>query len=71
MNVADYIKASGCTQEEFAARAGLAQSNVSRIVNGKQKPDPDTAVQIVVVTEGQVTLNEIYGVPKKYWKARQ
>lgn len=56
----------GWTMKRFGQKLGRAQSIVSRILNKKHRPDPTTAVRMVIVTESAVSLDDIYGLPVKY-----
>ena len=51
--IRDYRKKAGLTQEQLAEKAGLPQSHISRIENGKHSPSNKTQQKIA----------EAYGVP--------
>lgn len=54
------------TMDAFGKSIGRAQSIVSRLANKKHWPDRSTAVKIVMVTAGRVTLDDLYSLPVKY-----
>ncbi len=62
----DYLKSKKITMAAFGGKIKRAQSIVSRICNHKHRPDPDTAISIVVVTRGDVSLDDLYGTPPRY-----
>ena len=68
MELLEYLKARKITMSEFGSKIGRAQSIVSRIANRKHRPDPTTAVKIVVVTKGEISLDDLYQLPAKYRK---
>jgi transcriptional regulator with XRE-family HTH domain len=45
-NLAQYLKQSGITQQEFADILGVSQSYISRVANGIQEPSLEMALQI-------------------------
>lgn len=49
-----YLKDSGLTQAEFAAKVGVKQGTISRLVNGSRAPSLVTAMKIAKVTRGKV-----------------
>jgi ribosome-binding protein aMBF1 (putative translation factor) len=57
---------NGWTTISLAKKIGRAQSIVSRILNRKHRPDPVSAVRLVVASGGKLTLDDIYGTPKRY-----
>lgn len=52
-----YRKMKGMTQAELAKRVGIAQGNISKMENGKQKPNAYTAVKLADVLD--VSLDEL------------
>lgn len=60
MNLADYLAATGTTQQDMATAIGRSQSVVSRIMAGIQLPEPSTALAIVKATKGMVTLCDLF-----------
>jgi transcriptional regulator with XRE-family HTH domain len=45
-NLAAYLDENGITQAEFAARMGIGQAAVSRILNGSRRPSLPLALRI-------------------------
>lgn len=66
MKLAEYLRETDTKMTEFGSKIGRAQSIVSRLSSEKHRPDPSTAVRIVIATKGRVTLDDLYGTPKKY-----
>lgn len=52
-----YRKMKGMTQVELAKRVGIAQGNISKMENGKQKPTASTAVKLADVLD--VSLDDL------------
>lgn len=50
----------------FGKKIGRAQSIVSRLVNGKHRADPTTALRIIKATRGKVHLADLYALPAQY-----
>lgn len=71
MELAQYLKEKKLTMAQFGAQIDRAQSIISRLINKKHRPDPTTAVNIVIATRGKVTLDDQYGTPTKYRADRQ
>lgn len=44
--LAEYLDATGTTQADFAARVGVQQSLISRILNGSRTPSLPLAIRI-------------------------
>ncbi|MGE0108179.1 MAG: helix-turn-helix domain-containing protein [Bdellovibrionales bacterium] len=65
MKLSDYLEEKNMTYAAFARLLGMkstsATMNVCRYVNGTRRPRPATANKIVKVTNGRVTLKDIYG----------
>lgn len=57
---------NGWTTISFAKKLGRAQSIVSRLIHERHRPDPVTAVRIVIATQGDVTLDDLYKLPQRY-----
>lgn len=57
---------NGWTTISFAKKIGRAQSIVSRLIHEKHRPDPVSAVRIVIASGGEVTLDDLYHLPKRY-----
>lgn len=68
MELRAWLKENDTTMAAFGAKIKRAQSIVSRICARRHRPDPVTAVRIVVVTRGAVNLDDMYGTPKR-WRA--
>ena len=66
MELLDYLHTRKITMAVFGERVKRAQSIISRIANRKHRPDPTTAVRIVVVTKGAVSLDDLYQTPAKF-----
>lgn len=66
MELADWLKETGTKMTEFGEKIGRAQSIVSRLSARKHRPDPTTAVKIVIATKGRVSLDDLYGTPQRY-----
>lgn len=49
-NLREFLKQTGRTQEEFASRLGISQPQLSKIVNGKQRPKLELALEIAGIT---------------------
>lgn len=65
MTLAEYFSQTGLTQQQFAARAGITQAYVSRIVAGLcSSVSGEVARRIYAATEGEVTPNDIFLPPK-------
>lgn len=70
MELLDYLTQNKTTMSAFGKRVGRAQSIISRLANKKHWPDRSTAVKIVVVTRGAVTLDDLYSLPAKWRNGR-
>ena len=46
-----FLSKTGTTQEQFARRVGISQSQLSKILNGKQRPRLDLALKIAAAAE--------------------
>lgn len=58
MKLAAYLREQGLTLEQFAQKIGRTAASVSRLQNGKQRPDWDTMEAIRRETGGLVTPND-------------
>jgi transcriptional regulator with XRE-family HTH domain len=56
MKLLDYLTSAKMTQREFAQRTGLTAATVSRICNGRQRPNLATYLKIAVHTDGRVSI---------------
>jgi transcriptional regulator with XRE-family HTH domain len=65
MTLAEYLSETGLTQSAFAARVGITQAYVSRILAGVyESVSQDVVRRIYDATEGEVTPNDIFLPPK-------
>lgn len=60
MTLAAYLEAEAETQTAFAARAGLSDSTLSRVLAGKTPPSADVIERIHTATKGRVTANDLF-----------
>ncbi len=68
MELREYLTENKITLSDFGEKIGRSQSVMSRICARKHRPDPSTAVRIVVATRAAITLDDLYGTPAK-WRA--
>lgn len=68
LELRDWLTTKKRTMEWLAGKIGIYQSVVSRICNYKHYPSVDTIQKIVVITNGDVTANELCKIPKRYWR---
>jgi transcriptional regulator with XRE-family HTH domain len=54
MFLSDFLKMTGLSQKEFAARCELSQAAISRLLKGQMYPQPETIHTIMLVTDGHV-----------------
>lgn len=66
MELRDWLTENHVTMTAFGQRVRRAQSIISRVCARRHRPDPTTAVRIVMVTKGAVSLDDLYQTPKKY-----
>lgn len=64
-NLTDYLDTKTETQSAFAARAGLSNSTLSRLLKGRIPPSPEVVEKVRAATEGEVTANDLY----ESWRA--
>jgi len=62
----EYLTKNNITMAVFGKKIGRAQSIVSRICAKKHRADPVTAIRIVVASKGLISLDDLYGTPRKY-----
>jgi len=60
MTIEQYIKRYDMTYEEFADIVGCSVSAITLWVQGKRTPRPSMAQNIVIATDGEVTLEDLY-----------
>jgi len=66
MHLKDYLKREKLTYIEFAKHLDCTSTTVFRIIAGTQYPKMDLAMRIVELTDGEVSLDDIYSDrPKK------
>lgn len=65
MTLDQYLTRNKMTATKMAQILGRAISTVTRIRKGEIKPDYSTIQEIVDVTEGRVTPNDFFVMPKK------
>lgn len=58
MNIAEYLRETGLTQEEFAARVGVTQGRVSQWIAG-ERVSAERVLRIEQATQGQVSRYEL------------
>jgi transcriptional regulator with XRE-family HTH domain len=63
MKLGAYLGERGETAVAFAARVGLSESSLSRIIAGKQRPAHGTIGRIVAATGGAVQPNDFFDLP--------
>lgn len=63
--LADHLASRNETQTAFAARAGLSDATLSRVIAGKIPPSTDVIEKVYAATEGEVTANDLFGT----WRA--
>lgn len=66
VELSDWLKETKTTMVDFGIAVGRAQSIISRLAARRHRPDPSTAVKIVIATRGKVTLDDLYQTPKRY-----
>ena len=64
MTLDEWMSAANVSNGEMARRCGKSTSTISRIRRKLEKPEPDLAVKISYVTNGDVTPNDLYLKPK-------
>ena len=55
--VKEQLNDRGMSQKEFAARMGMSEKHISKLINGDVQLTPDVAVRLEMVL----------GVPAKFW----
>lgn len=60
MQLKEWIKKSGKTQQDVADALGVAQGLVSSWCNGERLPRPENMAKIVELTNGEVQPNDFY-----------
>ena len=65
MTLTEYLQHRDITAVQLAAELGIDQSSLSRIIRGDQLPRKPLMRRIYQVTDGQVTPNDIFGIPEQ------
>lgn len=60
MTLPDYLKTTKQTQAEFAEKLGKSQTLISAYCREKMVPPRETALRIVEITRGNVTLGDLW-----------
>jgi transcriptional regulator with XRE-family HTH domain len=60
-----YLTERNEAQTAFAARAGLSDATLSRVLKGKIPPSADVVEKVRLATQGEVTANDLYDA----WRA--
>jgi len=68
MKLTAYLEAQKETAADFATRADMSPSTVSRLCSGERKPSVDMALRIKTLTQGAVDLPD-WKAPKNRPKA--
>jgi transcriptional regulator with XRE-family HTH domain len=63
MTLKEYLKLTGETAHEFALRANVSASQVSRILSGKRKAGEKARQRIFIASDGRVAYNDLYEMP--------
>lgn len=59
MQLDDWMKENGLSDEQLAERVGSARTTISRIRRGKRRPSWNLAARLKEVTGGKVTLDDL------------
>lgn len=70
MTLAEYLSKHEITDEAFAAKVGLSQSQISRLKRGKSRPSWPALAAITSVTGGKVTADDFFPGMKSTRKRR-
>lgn len=62
MDLADYMKETGETEAQLAARIGCAQATVNRLKRKTGKASAALMARVHEVTGGKVTANDLLGL---------
>ena len=55
----EHLSTTGETQSDFAARAGLSEGFVSKLLAGQERCGANAALRIVDASHGALTLDEL------------
>ncbi|RYF30144.1 MAG: XRE family transcriptional regulator [Comamonadaceae bacterium] len=58
MDLASYLAKYELKPAQFAERAGVPASTVTRILSGARRPRLDTAAKLAAATDGQVSISD-------------
>lgn len=62
MTLAEFMQAAELDDEALAAKIGRSRVSVSRYRRGLETPSTPVIVQIVELSDGRVTANELLGI---------
>lgn len=62
MKLLEYLKKTNQTQAEFGAKLGKSQTLISAYCTGALIPPRATALDIVKISNGAVTLNDLWNL---------
>ena len=62
MKLSDYLEAEGISQGEFATKAGVSHTAVSRALSGDRLPGRNVMERIFRATGGRVTPNDFFNL---------
>ena len=60
MELKKYLEKEGLSQTEFAKKLGVTSARISQIVNRKRNPSVFLMVAIEEITNGNVTMRELF-----------
>jgi DNA-binding XRE family transcriptional regulator len=61
MKLDKWISKNGYTKQSFGKLVNVSRIAINRYISGERDPRPDVARDIVRVTNGGVTLDDLYG----------
>jgi hypothetical protein len=70
MTLGDYLKSTGLSPQQFAPLIGVQWLAIYRYISGERVPRWEIMQKIYEVTGGQVTPNDILGIPPKSKKGK-
>lgn len=66
MSLLEWLSETKTTMAKCGSAVKRAQSIISHVANHKHRPDPSTAVRLVALSKGHITLNSLYNTPLKH-----
>lgn len=63
MKLREYLEWKGLRQRAFARELGVSDAYISRLIAGQRKPRAKMALKIEAITDGAVTLRDLFGDP--------